>query len=392
MNLIQTFKMALKSMLDSKGRTFLTMLGVIIGVATFITLVSLGAGTQKSIDSSIQSMGTNLITINIMGRNSNRVVTYDQLTKFADENSDDIEAIAPVVNGSVTFKYGDKTWRSSVDGSSSEYQTIRNINTQSGRFITQTDVDFHQRVIVIGTAVINNLFGSGVNPIGENIKVNGEIFKVIGVLEEKASGQNYSQDDKGIIPITVAQRMLESAQIRTFYVQAKTPDTVNSAMIKIQDFMLKTYKDDKTFRVLNQADLLSRVSSITGVMTTFLGFIAAISLFVGGIGIMNIMLVTVTERTREIGIRKAIGAKRKHILSQFLVESVVISSIGGIFGILLGLLISYIVSKVSTMTPYVTMSSILTSFSVAAAVGIFFGLYPANKASKLNPIEALRFE
>lgn len=392
MNIVQTFKMAIKSMLDSKGRTILTMLGVIIGVATFITLVSLGKGTQKSIDSSIQSMGTNLITINITGRNSNRTVTYDQITKFADDNSDDIEAIAPVINGKVTFKYGDKTWDSSVDGSSPEYQTIRNINIQSGRFIAQTDVDFHQKEIVLGTAVINNIFGRGTNPIGESIKVNGEAFKVIGVLEEKASGQNYSQDDKGVIPITVAQRMLKSAQIRTFYVQAKTSDTVNSAMIKIQDLMLKIYKNDKTFRVQNQADLLSRVGSITGVMTTFLGFIAAISLFVGGIGIMNIMLVTVTERTREIGIRKAIGAKRKHILSQFLVESVVISSIGGIIGILLGLLLSYIVSKVSTMTPYVTISSILTSFSVAAAVGIFFGIYPANKASKLNPIEALRFE
>lgn len=392
MNLIQTFKMALKSMLDSKGRTVLTMLGVIIGVATFITLVALGNGTQKSIDDSIKSMGTNLITISITGRNSNRTVTYDQITKFADENSSDIEAIAPVVSGNVTLKNGDKTWSSNLEGSSPEYQTVRNVNVQKGRFVAQTDVDFRTNVAIVGTAVVSNLFSNGADPIEQSIKINGQIFKIVGVLEEKASGQNYSQDDKIIIPITVAQRLMKSAQIKNFYVQATTPDTVNNAMSKLQNLLLKVYKDDTAFRVQNQADLLSKVGSITGVMTTFLGFIAAISLFVGGIGIMNIMLVTVTERTREIGIRKAIGAKRRHILSQFLVESVVISCIGGIIGILFGILIGYLVSKVSTMTPYVTLSSVLTSFSVSAIVGVFFGIYPANKASKLNPIEALRFE
>lgn len=392
MNIIQTFKIALKAMLDNKGRTLLTMLGVIIGVATFITLVSLGKGTQKSISDSIQSMGTNLISISITGRNSNRTITYDQLKKFVEDNNEDIEAIAPVVSSNVTLKYKEKTWDTNLEGSSPEYETVRNTHVQSGRFIVQTDVDYRQKVVILGKAVVNNLFGFGINPIGESIKINGQLFKVIGVLEEKSNGQNYSQDDKVIIPITVAQRLLRSAQIRNFSVQAKTPETVNSAMIKIQNLMLQTFKDESTFRVQNQADMLSRVGDITGVMTTFLGFIAGISLFVGGIGIMNIMLVTVTERTREIGIRKAIGAKRKHILLQFLIESIIISCFGGFIGIIIGFVLTKIIPKFTSMTPVITISSIVTSFTVSVIVGIFFGIYPANKASKLNPIEALRFE
>lgn len=392
MGILQEFKIALKSMAGNKMRTLLTMLGVIIGVATFITLVSLGEGTKKSISDSIQSMGTNLINITITGRNSNRNVTYKDLMDFAEQNSNEIEAVAPSVSGKVTLKYRNKTWETNLEGTSPEYEIVRNIHVQSGRFITQIDVDYRQKVVVLGTTVINNLFGRGINPINEKIKINGDIFKVVGVLEEKANGQNYSIDDRVIIPITVSQRLLKSAQIRNFSVQAKSPELVNTAMFKIQQFMMKTYKNDETFRVLNQAELLSRVDSITGAMTTFLGAIAAISLVVGGIGIMNIMLVSVTERTREIGIRKAIGAKRKHILAQFLIESTIISCIGGLIGIAIGFIFAGIIPKFMGMTPVITPFSIITSFTVSAAVGVFFGIYPANKASKLNPIEALRFE
>lgn len=392
MNIFTTFKMALKSMKENKARTFLTMLGVIIGVATFITLVGLGEGTQKSISDRIQSMGTNLISISITGRGSNRTITYDELQKFAQENSSDIEAIAPTVSGNVTLKVGDKTWDATAIGTAAEYETIKNITVSSGRFLSQSDIDYHQKVAIIGATEVSNLFSLGVDPIGQEMKVNGQIFKIIGVLEAKSSGQNYSSDDTVIIPITVAQRMLKSATIRNFSVQAKTSDTVDSAMTKIKALMTKKFKDEDTFRVQNQAEMLSQVSSITGTMTTFLGFIAGISLFVGGIGIMNIMLVTVTERTREIGIRKAIGAKRKHILSQFLVESTVISCIGGIIGILFGSAIVSIIPNFVSLTPVVTASSVMTSFTVSAIVGVFFGAYPASKASKLNPIEALRYE
>jgi putative ABC transport system permease protein len=392
MGALQAFKMSLKSMLSNKGRTFLTMLGVIIGVATFITLVGLGEGTKKSISDSIESMGTNLINITITGRHSNRNVTYKQLTAFADQNSDEIEAIAPTISGNVTLKNGDMSWDTSLIGTSPEYETVRNVHVQSGRFITQMDVDYRQKVVLVGTAVISNIFSSGVNPLNQEIKIEGEKFTIIGILEQKAKGQNYSTDDKIIIPITVAQRLEKSAQIRNFSVQAKSSDLVDAAMAKITQFMTKTYNDDTAFRVQNQADMLSSVSTVTGTMTTFLGCIAGISLFVGGIGIMNIMLVSVTERTREIGIRKAIGARRKDILSQFLIESILISCTGGIVGILIGTSLVVIVKKFTSLAPAVTVSSILTSFIVSAVVGVFFGIYPASKASKLNPIEALRFE
>ena len=392
MDIFQTFKMALKSMVGNKVRTLLTMLGVIIGVATFITLVSMGEGTKKSISDSIQSMGTNLINITITGRNSNRNVTYKDLMDFSEQNTREIEAIAPSLSGSTTLKYGTKTWDVSLVGTSPEYETVRNIHVQKGRFLTQVDVDYRQKVVIVGTAVINNLFSRGDNPIDEKIKINGDLYKVVGVLEEKASGANYSADDTIIIPLTSAQRLLRSAQIRSFAVQAASPETVNTAMYNIKQFLLKTYNDENAFRVQNQADMLSRVDSVTGAMTTFLASIAAISLFVGGIGIMNIMLVSVTERTREIGIRKAIGAKRKNILTQFLIESTLISCLGGLIGISIGYLLVAVIPKFSTMTPVMTVSSVVTSFIVSAIVGIFFGIYPANKASKLNPIEALRFE
>ncbi len=254
------------------------------------------------------------------------------------------------------------------------------------------DVDYRQKVVLIGTGAINNIFSGGVNPLNQEIKINGEKYKIVGILEEKASGASYSTDDKIIIPITSAQRLTKSAQIRNFSVQAKSSDSVNAAMYKIEQFMMSTYNDEDAFRVQNQADMLSSVSTVTGTMTTFLGCIAGISLFVGGIGIMNIMLVSVTERTREIGIRKAIGAKKKDILGQFLIESVLISCTGGVIGILLGFLAVEVVKKFVSLSPAITPTSVMISFIVSAAVGVFFGIYPANKASKLNPIEALRFE
>ncbi|MGE5474374.1 MAG: ABC transporter permease [Ignavibacteriales bacterium] len=391
MDILQTLDMAFKSILSNKVRTSLTMLGVIIGVATFITLVSLGQGTQKSITEKIESMGTNLITISITGRNSNRNVTYEQVKKLARDNSAEIEAVAPAITGSVTLKYSDNSWDTSLIGTSAEYETVKNITVQSGSFIEQSDVDSKKRVVLLGTAVVKNLFGISYNPVGEQIKINGQIFKVKGVLEEKAESEDYSNDDRIIIPVTVAQRLL-SSKIRTFYVQAGSSEMVDSAMLIIQNFMLDIFNDEDSYRVQNQAEMLSQMTSVTGTLTLFLGFIAGISLLIGGIGIMNIMLVSVTERTREIGIRKAIGAKRKYILTQFLIESMMISCIGGIIGILLGALASFAVSKVSSLTPAITLTSIITSFTVSAAIGIFFGMYPANKASKLNPIEALRFE
>lgn len=392
MGVFQAFRLAIKSMTGNKLRTLLTMLGVIIGVATFITVVGFGEGAQKNVTDSIESMGTNLINVNIIGRNSNRNIEYEELQEFAMQNKDEIEAITPLISGRVTLKYGNKTWDTNLEGTSAEYEKVRDTKIQAGRFLSALDVERRQKVAVIGTAVLNNLLGIGEDPINKTIAVNGDLYKIIGVMEEKSEGQNYSYDDRIIIPISVAQRSQRSAQIRTYFVRAKSAETVDLAMYKIKSILFSVFKDEEMYRVISQAEMLSQVSSITGTFTLFLSFIAGISLIVGGIGIMNIMLVSVTERTREIGIRKAIGAKRKHIMMQFLVESAVISCMGGILGILLGFLIVNIIPRFSAMTAIITPFSFTVSFSVSAFVGLFFGIYPAAKASKLNPIEALRSE
>lgn len=391
MGLLQAFRMALKSLSSNKVRTFLTMLGIIIGVSTFIVLVALGEGNKKAMTDRLQSMGTNLIGINVAGRNSNRNVTLESLEVLRDKNADVIEAVAPLINGNVKVRYGNKSWDTGVNGTNAEYEQVRNLHVQSGRFLSSLDVEFRQRVVILGTAVVRNLFPAGVDPLGESIKINGEIYKVIGVLEEKQGGGDRTQDDKIVIPITNAQRLLKNAMIRDFYVQAKSPETVTDAMFKIQEHLMKIYRDSRTFMVFNQQDMLATVSELSNQLTMFLAAIAVISLLVGGIGIMNIMLVSVTERTREIGIRKAIGAKRKNILTQFIIEAIVISCFGGVIGITLGVGGSIYVPKISpTFSSIISPMSIVTSFSVSSVIGVFFGLYPAYKASKLNPIEALR--
>lgn len=392
MGIFQAFRLAFKSMVGNKLRTILTMLGVIIGVATFITIVSFGEGAKKNITDSIESMGTNLIDIRIIGRNSNRNITYEDFQEFARQNDSDIEAIAPMVSGRVTTKFSNKSWETMVEGTSPEYELVRNVTVQSGRFLTPLDVERRHKVAILGTAVINNLFPINFDPLGATIWVNGEMYKVIGIIEEKAQGQNYSVDDKIIIPVSVAQRSQNSAIIRNFYVRAKSPETVDMAKFKVEGLLFEVFKNEDMYSVVSQAEMLSQVGNITGTITIFLSFIAGISLVVGGIGIMNIMLVSVTERTREIGIRKAVGAKRKHIMLQFLVESAIISCMGGIVGILLGFLLVSVIPRFSPLLAVITFRSIITSFSVSAFVGLFFGIYPANKASKLNPIEALRFE
>lgn len=392
MSFIQAYKMAIKSIRSNKVRSFLTMLGVIIGVSSVISAVAFAQGSTKSITDRIQSLGTNLIQINIMGRNSNRNVTYSQLKEFAEKNSSDIEVIAPQSSSSGKVKYLTKNRDTTVLGTSPEYSIIKNVKTQSGRFIIQNDVDNRQNVAVIGTAVVNDIF-EGANPIDKKIKINGSIFTVVGVLEEKDNGQDDGDDDQVIIPITVAQRLNRSAAIRNFSIQATSADTVESAMTKLTEFLTKTYKSTDAFRVFNQAEMLESLDSMTGTMTAVLAGIAAISLIVGGIGIMNIMLVSVTERTREIGIRKAIGAKRKNVLVQFLIEAIIVTGIGGLLGVLIGLFVIHFVIGGLDLVPEVySMPWIVISFGISLVVGIIFGLFPAYKAASLNPIEALRSE
>jgi putative ABC transport system permease protein len=374
------------------------MLGVIIGVGSVIAAVAFAQGSTKSITDSLEGLGTNLISISITGRNSNRNITYEDLQKFSEENSDEIAAIAPTVSSSVTVKVGTKTRSTSLVGTSPEYETIKNIHVQSGRFLLSFDLDYRQKVAMIGTAVANDVF-EGKNPIGQTIKINGQIYTVVGLLQQKAGGQDQSEDDQVIIPVTSAQRLSRSAMIRNFSVQAADPEKVSTVMDKLNAMLQKIYSNTSSYRVFNQEQMLSTLNNITGIMMIVLGGIAAISLLVGGIGIMNIMLVSVTERTREIGIRKAIGAKRRSILVQFMIEAAMVTGIGGIIGVLIGLgIIKFVIGNLSKLSssfaiqPVYSLEWIIISFGISLVTGIVFGLFPAYKAAKLNPIQALRFE
>ena len=392
MGFIQAYRMALKSILSNKMRAFLTMLGVIIGVGAVIAAVSFALGSTKSITDQIQGMGTNLIQISITGRNSNINLSYADLQKFADENSKDVSAVSPTITTDVTVKAGTKSRSTSLIGTSDAYEVVKNVHVQSGRFILPIDSDLRQKVAIIGTAVVNDIYSGG-NPIGQNIKINGQIFKVVGVIQQTADAADQSADDQIIIPITSAQRLTKSAIIRNFAVQASTPEAVTGVMDKLTALLTKTYKNTNFFRVFNQAQILSTLGNITGILMGVLGGIATISLVVGGIGIMNIMLVSVTERTREIGIRKAIGAKKRSILVQFLIEALMVTGIGGIIGVLFGVgIIKFIIGGLKIVPTVYSVPWMLLAFGISLGVGVVFGMFPAYKASNLNPIEALRFE
>ncbi len=389
MNFIQTIKLAINAIVANKMRSFLTMLGVIIGVSTVIILVSIGQGSTQSVTNRIESMGSNLISVSIMGRGQVNGLSYQDAMKFAEKPG--VSGVAPVISGNVTVKYGTKKVDTSLEGTNEQYEQVRNQKASAGRFLMPVDLDYRQKVVLLGSEVSNELFGFS-NPLGQDIKINGVKYKVIGLLEEKGSSAGGSSDDKVVIPITTAMRLLSNPVIRNISIQAKSKQDVNQVVSQLQALLLRKFKDENSYRVFNQAEMLSTVNEVTGTLTLMLGGIAGISLFVGGIGIMNIMLVSVTERTREIGIRKAIGAKRRDILRQFLVEATVVSGLGGIIGIALGFLGSGLIGKMMKITVAVSPQIALLAFSFSIIVGVFFGIYPANKASRLKPIEALRFE
>lgn len=388
---MQSFRMAIKSIVGNKIRAMLTMLGIIIGVSAVIIMVSLVQGSTKQVTDRLQSMGTNMISVNIVGRGGTRNVTETELIDFAAKNPNEIESVAPMISSSVTVKAGNKNVKTTLEGTNEAYETVRNTKVQQGRFINALDVDRRQKVALIGTYVAQQLYGEG-SPLEQEIKINGEVFTVVGLIEVKSNSTAQSADDKVIIPFTAAKRLLKDANIRTFYVQAKTSDSVGSAMTLLQDFLFKTFNSTDSYRVFNQADMLENITATTQSMTMMLGGIAGISLVVGGIGIMNIMLVTVTERTREIGIRKAIGARRRNILEQFLIEAIVVSCLGGIIGVLLGIGGTSIIGSSMSIPSSPSLGTVGISFMFSVLVGVFFGYYPASKASKLNPIVALRTE
>ena len=390
MKATRLFKMALSSVWGNKMRSFLTMLGIIIGISSVIILVGIGDGTKQKISEQIEKLGTNLITINITG-NRTQPISTEELEEL--KTKPGVKEIAPSISqGNVNIKAGTKTATTSLEGTVPIYTQIRKIEAESGRFISDRDVENRLKSVVVGIDVANNLFGR-TNVIGEKMFVSGIEFTIVGVLKSQGSSSSGSSDDRIIIPISTAQRLLKNTNIRTFYIEAESKEKVSEAMGYLQLFLNKKYDNDsKAYRVFDQTSLLDTANSTNDQMTAMLAGIAAISLLVGGIGIMNIMLVSVIERTREIGIRKAIGAQRNVILVQFLIEASTISSIGGVIGVLLGYLGAYIGKTMLKTNILISPNVVIGAFMFSFFVGIVFGIYPAYKASKLNPIDALRFE
>ena len=395
-------KVALKSLFASKLRTFLAMLGIIIGVASVISMLALGAGAQKQVMERIASMGTNLLIVHPAQRGLRGVMSdTSQRLKLEDvkailEKVPSVYQVAPAVRGSSQVKYFNRNIQTSVIGSSITYFPIRNYIIDKGRSFSENEVDRMARVAVIGPTTAENLFGEK-NPIGETVKIKGINFSIVGVTRAKGSQGWRNPDDQVTIPYTTAMKQLFGLDyIQEINIQASD----NIALEKIQKDattilrrrhrLAEAMPDD--FHFHNQAEIVETASEVTQTFTFLLGGIACISLLVGGIGIMNIMLVTVTERTREIGVRKAIGARNRDILLQFLIEATILSCLGGIIGVALGIGAAQMIEKWTQFVTVAKFSSILLALSFSAAVGIFFGYYPAQRAALLDPIEALRYE
>lgn len=390
MNFIQGMKMAIKSILANKLRSLLTMLGIIIGVTAVIALVSLGQGATKSVQEQVESLGTNLLTVNILGRGSQTTIDYEQAMELSAK--DDIQYVSPSNSQNATVKYGTESADVNVVGTNSHYVYIKDYTVASGRFLAEIDVQFKQKVAVLGSTTATDLFGTA-NPVGESVLINGMRYKIVGLLQEKGSSLGGSNDETVIIPVTSAERSFRSKGIRTISIQVEAPEKMDQVVAELEAELNKIYRGNTdSYRVFNQQDVLDSMSSISDTMSLALGGIAGISLLVGGIGIMNIMLVSVTERTREIGIRKAIGAKKRDILVQFLIESIVLSGFGGILGIGVGVGTAKLLSTTLQMDVVFSMNIIVLAFGFSVFIGVLFGLFPANRAAKLKPIDALRFE
>jgi len=402
MLILDLFKMALRSLIANTMRTFLTTLGMIIGVASVISMISIGEGARQQTLSTIEKFGTNIITIK-PGRKKNRHVSSDTVKTLKLSDAEAIEKSIPLITGvaaqvyrSAQLKYGSKNTNTTVRGTGEKYLKLSNFTIERGRYFNKEEVRSVRKVAVIGSTVVKNLFGD-ISAIGKEIKVDGNNYLVIGSTEQKGALSWFDPDDQIFIPVTTAQKRLFGIHhIQSIDVQAKKMEDLE-VIKKDIDSLLRirhgTHTDqDSDFHVQNSSQWLNSWGDAAKTFTYLLGGIAAISLLVGGIGIMNIMLVSITERTKEIGIRIAIGAKKSEIMEQFLIESVLISFIGGGLGILLGIIISRTVSKIGGWDTIVSTQSIMLAFGFSVGVGIFFGFYPARKAANLNPIDALRYE
>ncbi len=377
-------KLSLKAIFNNKMRSFLTMLGIIIGVMAVVILVSITQGATSGITDSISDMGSQQITASI---------TDDEVSVSADSvetlsSYPTIDSVAPIISTSKTVKKNSTTGNYSIVGITPSYFDVQDIEIQRGREIAESDVEWNTKVCVIGTEVATDLFGTW-DAVNGTIIVGESIYKVVGVLEEQGSSLAGSDDSKILIPYSTASKMTGQTSVSSFYIKAASENTVNAAISSVEMFLLQATRDEEAYDVSNQSDVLDTMDDVSNTMSLLLAGIAAISLLVGGIGIMNIMLVSVTERTREIGIRKAVGAKRKHIMLQFLCEACILSVLGGLIG--LGLSVAFIefYNLITATAVAMNWSVALAAIAFCAVIGVLFGGYPAAKASRLQPIDAL---
>ncbi len=395
------------AVLTNKARSGLTILGIVIGISSVVAMISIGQGATSDISKNIQSLGSNLLVVmpgsqrgigsQVRGGMGSASTLVLEDAEAITEQVDSIEMVAPEVSARKQVIVKSENTNTSIYGITPIYAEVKNIEMEAGNFITDQNVKKNSKVAVLGPDTRDDLFGENVNPVGQKIKIEKMEFTVIGVTKSKGGTGFGSSDDLIYIPISTAQRYLTgSDSVSSINIQVAKEDLMSSVQEQITNLLLIRHNIANSlnadFSIMNQADILNTMSDVTGTLTLLLGAIAGISLIVGGIGIMNMMLTTVTERTREIGLRKSLGAKNRDITFQFLAEAVSLTFVGGFIGIILGWLASILVTKFSGMTTLVTAWSVLLAFGIAAAIGIIFGYYPARRAASLNPIEALRYE
>jgi len=390
MNIFQTFRLAGKSIIGSKLRSFLTMLGMIIGVASVIILVGLMNGVKNYIISSFSELGTNIITVSVTNTDT-RKVDVDEVYEFADKYSNVFLGVSPKVSVRSTLKNGTESLSTTVLGVGEDYLELNSLELSSGRFIHYADIKNRYNGAVIGSYIAEELYGGKVS-VGDTIKINGQVYNIIGIQKERADSEANSVDDVVYIPYSNAIRLAGSGNIGSYIFAAVDNDAVEKAEDILDNYLYGIMKNENLYNIASMTQMLETVSSMTGILSAILGGIAGISLLVAGIGIMNIMLVSVVERTKEIGIRKSLGAKKRDIMTQFVIEAASISMIGGIMGIILGYAGTKSLGNLFGIEAAPTVNSILLAFGISAAIGIIFGYMPANKAANLNPIDALRTE